>query len=347
MKSIEGTKIFDDSEIKEAADLLQQGKLVAFPTETVYGLGANALDEAAVKSIFTAKGRPSDNPLIVHIAEQEELKSLVRGELTGDVKQLIANFWPGPLTIVLPKNNTVPAVTTGGLETIAVRMPQHPVALKLIKAAQLPVAAPSANLSGKPSPTLVEHVIDDLAGKIDGILAGGQTGIGVESTVVDLSHSTPVLLRPGGVTYEQLTEILGEVEIDPTVEAKLANNDQQAISPGMKYKHYSPQAEVILVEGKIEKISDKIKELIAENYEFKVGVMVTNEFSNYYQNVTVKEMGSRSDLVEISTNIFKLLREFDDEGVDKIIVEGLPVEGLGLAIMNRLRKSAAYQIIEV
>ncbi|MCK8828032.1 L-threonylcarbamoyladenylate synthase [Natroniella acetigena] len=347
MKSIKGTKIFERSEIKEAANLLQQGKLVAFPTETVYGLGANALDEAAVRSIFTAKGRPADNPLIVHIAKQEELKSLVKGELTEDVKRLISNFWPGPLTIVLSKNAKVPAVTTGGLETIAVRMPQHPVALELIEATQLSIAAPSANLSGKPSPTLVKHVIDDLAGKVDGILAGGQTGIGVESTVVDLSQVKPVLLRPGGVTYEELTDILGKVEIDPTVEAKLSNDDQQAISPGMKYKHYSPQAEVILVEGRTEEIPTKIKELIGAHSAQKVGVMATKEFSNYYQDVTVKEMGSRSNLAEISTNIFKLLREFDAEGIDEIIVEGLPVEGLGLAIMNRLRKSAAYQIIEV
>ncbi|WP_408955444.1 L-threonylcarbamoyladenylate synthase [Natroniella sp. ANB-PHB2] len=347
MKLIEGTKIFKKSEIEEAAKLLQQGRLVAFPTETVYGLGANALDKAAVKSIFTAKGRPSDNPLIVHIAEQKELKSLVKRKLTEDVRELITNFWPGPLTIVLKKDDKVPAVTTGGLETIAVRMPQHPLALELIKAAQLPIAAPSANLSGKPSPTLFEHVIDDLVGKIDGVLAGGQAGIGVESTVVDLSREKPVLLRPGGVTYEELSEILGEVKIDPTVETKLVNDDQRAISPGMKYKHYSPQAEVILVEGRVEEIPIKIKELISENSDLKVGVMATNEFSDYYKGVTIKEMGSRSNLAEISTNIFKLLREFDAEGVDKIIVEGLPIKGLGLAIMNRLRKSAAYQIIEV
>ncbi|OCL25661.1 threonylcarbamoyl-AMP synthase [Orenia metallireducens] len=347
MRSIKGTKLFSAKEIKEATELLREGKLVAFPTETVYGLGANALDEGAVKAIFTAKGRPSDNPLIIHIGEEEDIEDLISGRVPQLAEKLINKFWPGPLTLILPKAKKVPDITTGGLNTVAVRMPNHPIALKLIKETGLPLAAPSANLSGKPSPTLVEHVIEDLAGRIAGIVDGGQTGLGVESTVIDLSREVPTLLRPGGVTYEELLEELGEIEIDPVVKSKFADESKAAISPGMKYRHYAPQAEVVLIEGKEDKIKDKIKELITANVDKKIGVMVSKELEDSYLGSNVKIMGSKDNLIEISQSIFKLLREFDEEGVEKILIEGLQLEGLGLAIMNRLRKSAAYQIVEV
>ena len=345
MQEKNGTKVFTKNELTTAAKLLKEGKLVAFPTETVYGLGANALNGQAVKNIFSAKGRPADNPLIVHIAQENELTELVAGSLSNQAQNLIDKFWPGPLTLVLNKSDQVPKITTGGLDTVAVRMPDHPIATKLIQLAGLPLAAPSANLSGRPSPTLAQHVIADLAGRIAGVVAGGQTGIGVESTVLDVSGSVPTLLRPGGITYEQLQSVLEVVKIDPAVKAKVSGESKQAISPGMKYKHYAPEAEVVLVEGKSENVAKKIKEL--SNQVDKVGIMASREHQNYYPYGIVKVMGSRSDLNEISTNIFKLLREFDQLGVEKIFIEGLPEFGMGLAIMNRLRKSAGYQIIKV
>ncbi|TDX59157.1 L-threonylcarbamoyladenylate synthase [Orenia marismortui] len=347
MKVIKGTKVFNITELKEAANLLTRGRLVSFPTETVYGLGANALQEKSVREIFNAKGRPADNPLIIHIAKKEDINNLISKELSVLAKKLINKFWPGPLTIVLSKDNKIPEITTGGLETVAIRMPNHPIALKLIEEAGVPIAAPSANLSGKPSPTLAEHVIEDLAGTIDGIIDGGQTGVGLESTVIDMSKNTPVLLRPGGVTYEELVDVLGEVDIDPAVSSKGENEAKRAISPGMKYKHYAPEAEVILIEGKSDKVKDKIEELINTYQDLKLGLMITKELRGNYSNVNLKYMGSRDNLAEVSQNIFKLLRDFDNEGVDKILVEGIVTEGLGLAIMNRLRKSAGYQIIEV
>ncbi len=347
MNSIKNTKIFNENEVDSAAELLSAGELLAFPTETVYGLGADALNPRTVNNIFVAKGRPADNPLIIHIADQADLKMLTDQEISPLIKKVIDQFWPGPLTIVLKKSSLVPEVTTGSLDTVAIRMPNHPIALRLIKEAGVPVAAPSANLSGKPSPTLADHVIEDLAGRIDGILDGGQTGIGLESTVMDLSKEVPTLLRPGGVTYEELTEVLGRVEIDPAVESKLDDISKKAISPGMKYKHYAPQAEVLLLEGDSSKIKRKIKEIINKNSNKKIGVMITIESIDDYEQAIVKIMGSRDDLSKVSQNIFKLLREFDADGVDQILIEGLVTEGLGLAIMNRLRKSAGYQILEV
>lgn len=345
MREENGSKIFTKTELNQAAKLLKEGQLVAFPTETVYGLGANALNEDAVRSIFTAKGRPADNPLIVHIAQRDRVKDLTSDSLSQAAQELMAKFWPGPLTLVLNKSEQVPEITTGGLDTVALRMPNHTLALQLIELAGLPLAAPSANLSGKPSPTLAEHVITDLAGKIAAIVDGGQTGIGVESTVLDLSGAVPTLLRPGGITYEELSTELGTVEIDPAVKTKVHYESKEAISPGMKYRHYAPQAEVILVEGEPDDIKVKIKELAAQ--ESNVGIMVSSEYQDSYQQGLVKVMGSRNNLTEISNNLFKLLRQFDDLGVDKILIEGLPEEGLGLAIMNRLRKSAGYQIIQL
>lgn len=326
----------DERKIKVAARLILEGKLVAFPTETVYGLGADALNEEAVKRIFEAKGRPADNPLIVHIADFNDLKKLAR-DIPKEAKLLAERFWPGPLTIVLPKKDEVPLVTTGGLDTVAVRMPAHEIALALIRAST-PVAAPSANISGKPSPTLAEHVVDDFYGRIEAIIDGGPTKVGVESTVIDLSSERPTLLRPGGLPLEEIEAVIGPVEIHPAVKGK---NADLARAPGMKYKHYSPNAQVIVVEGPKEMVREKIRELVREyrSKGYRVGVMATEEFEAdefYHLGRTVED---------VAKNLFKALRELDRRGVDVIIAEGVEERGLGLAVMNRLRKAAGYRIV--
>ncbi|NJE10767.1 L-threonylcarbamoyladenylate synthase [Thermococcus sp. MAR1] len=326
----------DERGIRIAARFILGGRLVAFPTETVYGLGADALNENAVRRIFEAKGRPADNPLIVHIAEFDDLKKLAE-EVPREAKLLAERFWPGPLTMVLPKRGEVPYVTTGGLDTVAVRMPAHPIALALIKAST-PIAAPSANISGKPSPTLAEHVIDDFYGRIECIIDGGETKIGVESTVIDLSSERPTLLRPGGLPLEEIEKVIGEVEIHPAVRGKLVD---VARSPGMKYRHYSPSAQVIVVEGKRENVKGKIAELV-EVYRSKglrVGVMATEE----YEADEFFHLGKTEE--EVARNLFRALRELDKRGVDVIIAEGIEERGLGFAVMNRLRKAAGYRIV--
>ncbi|MCK8824598.1 L-threonylcarbamoyladenylate synthase [Fuchsiella alkaliacetigena] len=350
MENIKGTKLFTKSDkncLKICSEILAAGGLVAFPTETVYGLGANALDPEAVKGIFAAKQRPVDNPLIVHVDSLQKVQDLV-AELPPEAELLAERFWPGPLTLVLSKREIVPQVTTGGLDTVAVRIPDHSLALELLKESTLPIAAPSANLSGRPSPTTAQHVIEDLAGRIEAIIDGGATGIGVESTVLSLTERKATLLRPGGITYEQLEQTLGRVEIDPVVRSELEKEVSQALAPGMKYQHYSPQAEVILVAGECSQIPRKIASLAKKylNLGKKVGIMATQENLDFYSLGQIKVMGSRDRLAEISANLFKLLREFDSLGVDIILVEALPTQGLGLAIMNRLRKSADGQIIK-
>ncbi|NJE85703.1 threonylcarbamoyl-AMP synthase [Thermococcus sp. CX2] len=326
----------DERKVRIAARFILEGKLVAFPTETVYGLGADALNEKAVKRIFKAKGRPADNPLIVHIADFKDLNKLAR-EIPEEAKLLAERFWPGPLTMVLPKKDEVPKVTTGGLDTVAVRMPSHPIALALIRAST-PIAAPSANVSGRPSPTMAEHVIDDFYGKIECVIDGGETKIGVESTVIDLSGEKPTLLRPGGLPLEEIERVIGEVEIHPAVRGKLVD---VARSPGMKYKHYSPEAQVIVVEGPRERVREKIKELVKE-YQGQglcVGVMATEP----YECDEFFHLGGTEE--EVARNLFKALRELDKRGVDIIIAEGIEERGLGFAVMNRLRKAAGYRII--
>ncbi|ANF21921.1 L-threonylcarbamoyladenylate synthase [Thermococcus piezophilus] len=326
----------DERKIRIAARFILEGKLVAFPTETVYGLGADALNEKAVKRIFKAKGRPADNPLIVHIADFKDLNKLAR-EIPEEAKLLAERFWPGPLTIVLPKKDEVPKVTTGGLDTVAVRMPSHPIALALIRAST-PIAAPSANVSGRPSPTLAEHVIDDFYGKIECVIDGGETKIGVESTVIDLSDEKPTLLRPGGLPLEEIEMVIGEVEIHPAVRGKLVD---VARSPGMKYKHYSPEAQIIVVEGPMERVREKIKELVKEyqGQGLRVGVMATEP----YECDEFFHFGDTEE--EFARNLFKALRELDKRGVDIIIAEGIEERGLGFAVMNRLRKAAGYRIV--
>ncbi|WP_457752276.1 L-threonylcarbamoyladenylate synthase [Thermococcus sp.] len=326
----------DARKIKLAARFILDGKLVAFPTETVYGLGADALNERAVRRIFEAKGRPPDNPLIIHISGFDELERLA-SYVPNEARLLAERFWPGPLTMVLPKADEVPLVTTGGLDTVAVRMPSHPIARALI-GESTSIAAPSANISGKPSPTLAEHVIEDFYGKIECIIDGGETAVGVESTVVDLTSEKPVLLRPGGLPLEELESVIGEVEIHPAVRGKLTD---VAKSPGMKYKHYSPNASVIVVEGKRENVRRKIMELVGEYRALGlcVGVMATEE----YDADEFFHLGKSE--AEVARNLFKALRELDKRGVDVIIAEGIEERGLGFAVMNRLRKAAGYKIV--
>ncbi len=330
----------DEKKIKVAAKFIREGKLVAFPTETVYGLGANALDSKAVKRIFEAKGRPADNPLIVHIADFNQVHELAR-EVPPEVELLAKHFWPGPLTVVLPKRENVPRITTGGLDTVAIRMPAHEIALGLIRASKRPIAAPSANISGKPSPTLAEHVIDDFYGRIECIIDGGETKIGVESTVLDLTTKPPTLLRPGGLPMEEIERVIGKIKIHPAVKGKEVN---LAKAPGMKYKHYAPNAQVIVIEGVREKVKGKIMELLMEYKKqgIKVGVMATGDF---YEADAYVNLGNSEE--EIARNLFKALRELDKSGVDIILAEGIEEKGLGLAVMNRLRKAAGYKIIKV
>ena len=330
----------DERKVKIAARFIKEGKLVAFPTETVYGLGAGALDKEAVIKIFHAKGRPADNPLIVHIADFEQVYELAR-EVPKEAELLAKHFWPGPLTMVLPKKENVPNETTGGLDSVAIRMPSHEIALGLIRASKRPIAAPSANISGRPSPTLAEHVVDDFYGKIECIIDGGETKIGVESTVLDLTTWPPMLLRPGGLPLEKIEEVIGEIQIHPAVMGKEVD---LAKSPGMKYKHYSPNAEVVVVEGKKEKVREKLKELIKELRAegLKIGVMATGDF---YEADEYFDLGGSEE--EIARNMFKALRELDKRGVNMILAEGIEEKGLGLAIMNRLRKAAGYKIIRV
>lgn len=332
--------------IQTAAKILQEGGLVAFPTETVYGLGGNGLDGAACEKIYLAKGRPSDNPLILHISEFEELNAIVR-EISPAAKKLMDAFWPGPLTMVFPKADIVPAKATGGLDTVAVRFPNHPVARAIIKATGLPIAAPSANSSGKPSPTRASHVEYDLNGKIDMIVDGGAAEWGLESTIVDVSGDVPMILRPGAVTKEMMEEVVGRVEIDPAILTKPAA-DLKPKAPGMKYTHYSPKAEVVLVKGERQAVADEINRLAAldRSNGKKTGVMATEETKDLYHADIILSLGSRKRPEEIGANLFKLLRKFDFLGAEKVYSEVFSEEGEGMAIMNRLNKAAGYQMIE-
>lgn len=329
--------------IEEAACILRRGGTVAFPTETVYGLGANGLDEAAVAKIFAAKGRPVDNPLILHIATLEELKLLIR-ELPPLAEKLMRSFWPGPLTLVLPRSERIPDIVTGGLDTVAVRMPDHMVAQLLIAKAGVPVAAPSANLSGRPSPTCAMAVWDDLHGKIDVVIDGGPSGIGVESTVVDMTGEIPVLLRPGGITLEELRTVLGNIHVDEV----LRGETERPKAPGMKYTHYAPKAPVIVVEGSHSAVCAVIDREVKKQQAlgYCVGVMATRETARNIRADIVKEMGdAHNNMFSIAAGLFSILRAFDDSDVDMIYAEGVSEEGIGLAIMNRLRKAAGYHVI--
>ncbi|QXM07377.1 L-threonylcarbamoyladenylate synthase [Crassaminicella indica] len=339
-------KAIDEAQLEASAQVLRSGGTVAFPTETVYGLGANALDEKAVKKIFEAKGRPSDNPLIVHISKLNELDALVE-EIPPNAKKVMERFWPGPITIILKRTDKIPDVITAGLDTVAIRMPSHPIANKLIEMAGVPVAAPSANLSGKPSPTKAEHVIHDLKGKVDVIISGGNCDVGLESTVVDMTGNIPMILRPGGVTKEHLEEIFEKVEVDKAIEE--GNQALTPKSPGMKYTHYSPQAEVIILEGDMESVVKAIHKLQEEKEAqgLRVGIMCTDETKKLYKNGVVISMGSRKDLATIANHLFAVLRQFDAAGVDIIYAEGVEQKLLGHAVMNRMIKAAGYHVVKV
>ncbi|NLK76972.1 MAG: threonylcarbamoyl-AMP synthase [Clostridiales bacterium] len=336
----------DKKKIEAAGDILKQGGLVAFPTETVYGLGADALNPEASKKIYAAKGRPSDNPLIVHISNMKALEKIT-SEIPEKAKKMAKEFWPGPLTMIFPKSEQVPLETTGGLETVAVRMPNHPIALALIDAGGGYIAAPSANTSGKPSPTKAEHVALDMDGKIPMILDGGAVGIGIESTIVDFSTEIPMILRPGYITPEMIQKVIGEVKMDPG----LSMDDPTAHpkAPGMKYKHYAPKADLILVNGAQEKVIQKINELVSMAQESgkKTGVIGTDETCGRYQAGIVKSIGTRSEEDTIARHLYGILREFDDLDVDVIYSESFSTPRIGQAIMNRMLKAAGHQVIEV
>jgi len=337
----------DIEKVRAAASIIREGGLVAFPTETVYGLGADALNSKAVLALFEAKKRPMDNPPIVHVENINDVYRLAE-QVPPKADKLMKAFWPGPLTLVFKRSDTVPDITVAGLDTIAVRMPQHPVALALIRESSRPIAAPSANLAGKPSPTSAEHVLDDLNGRIDAILDGGPTRIGVESTVLDLSVDPAMVLRPGGTPLEALRKVLGDVKLHPFVVAEKELPIEKTRSPGMKHKHYAPKAQVILVEGAVSAVMATIKSLISTYWlqDKRVGVLATDETAWAYEADVVKSLGTRRNVDAMAANLFRLLREFDEENVDAIFAESVPTEGLGLAVMNRLRKASGYNIIK-
>lgn len=338
--------ILDEKIINEAALSIKSGGIVAFPTETVYGLGANALNATAVAKIFEAKGRPQDNPLIIHVADYDIDKYVKK--VPEVAKSIINKFWPGPITIILEKKEIVPSITSAGLSTIGVRMPQNNIARALIKAAEVPIAAPSANISGRPSPTDMSSCVEDLDGKVDYIIGGESSLVGVESTIIDCTVKPICILRPGAITLEMLKEVDKDVYIDPAVLSK-PGEDFKPKAPGMKYRHYAPKAPVKIVSGEINKVVEKIGEIVL-NYNKqgkKVGIISTDETKSLYKNDIVVSLGSRKNLNDIGKNLFKVLRSFDSIEVDIILCEAFEEVGVGTAIMNRLKKSAGFDILEV
>lgn len=336
----------DREKIQAAGDIIRSGGLVAFPTETVYGLGADALNASASKKIYEAKGRPSDNPLIVHIADFVDLEKIA-AEVPENARKLNDAFWPGPLTMIVRKNERVPYETTGGMDTVAIRMPNHPVALALIRAGGGYIAAPSANTSGRPSPTLAEHVAEDMAGRIPMILDGGLVGIGIESTIVDLTEEVPMILRPGYITPEMLEAVIGTVRMDPGIIA--ADSTQKPKAPGMKYKHYAPRADMVIVAGEEDRVVTKINELAAAAGEAgrRVGIICTDETKLRYHADNVVSIGARTDEDAIAQHLYKILRDFDDTDTEVIYSESFATPRIGQAIMNRLLKAAGHQVISV
>ena len=332
--------------IEEAARVIKSGGIVAFPTETVYGLGANALEEEAVKKIFIAKGRPQDNPLIVHVCSKD-ISNLVK-KVPKVAQELINKFWPGPLTIILEKKDIIPNMTSADLDTIGIRMPNSEIALKLIELSDRPIAAPSANISGRPSPTEVERCIDDLDGRVDYIIGGESSDIVVESTIIDCTVNPLLILRPGGITLEMLREIDSNIDIDKALKSK-PSADLKPKAPGMKYRHYAPKAHLKIIRGKNEKTIEIIREML-ENYIEKnseVAVLTTDENLNRFDKGNIISLGSEKDLNQIAKNLFEALRKCDDLGVQYILCQGFEEKGVGVAIMNRLSKAAGYDIIDV
>jgi L-threonylcarbamoyladenylate synthase len=342
------TKIYRISEkdtdiIKEAANVIKRGGIVAFPTETVYGLGANALNGEACSKIYAAKKRPPDNPLIVHVADFN-ISDYVE-EIPEKARLLMEAFWPGPITIIMKKSSIIPLEATAGLDTVGIRMPENRVARKLIEFSEVPIAAPSANLSGKPSPTTIEHCIDDLSGRVDMIIGGDKCDVGLESTVVDTIDGNVTILRPGGITREMMAEVVGEVFIDPAING-IKDDSIKPRAPGMKYRHYAPKSPLTIIRGEEEKVVDYINSRVSES-NGKTGIMATDETINRYKSGNVISVGSRKNPGKIAANLFDCLREFDKIDVDQIYAEGFSESGLGLAIMNRLKKAAGYRIIDL
>lgn len=332
----------------QAKEILKSGGLVAFPTETVYGLGGDALNPEASAKIYAAKGRPSDNPLIVHIADMEALKVLTTG-VPDKARILADHFWPGPLTMIMPKADIVPYGTTGGLDTVAIRMPSHPTAYELIRTSECYIAAPSANTSGRPSPTTADHVYADLNGKIDMIIDSGKVEIGLESTIVDMTSEVPVILRPGYITKAMMEELIGEVTIDQAILADQEDPTLRPKAPGMKYKHYAPKGELVIVEGKRMEVADRVNALICENEAagLKTGVIASEENLDLYHCDYKMNIGSREHEESIAANLYDVLRQMDELGVERIYSESFAGGSLGAAIMNRLLKAAGHHVLRL
>ena len=338
--------IKEQDKIEEAAQIIKKGGIVAFPTETVYGLGADALNQEAVKKIFIAKGRPQDNPLIIHVASKNIDKYVE--EIPPVAESLMNKFWPGPLTIILKKKDIIPDVTSANLKSIGIRMPDNDVARKLIELSGTAIAAPSANISGRPSPTDLERCVEDLDGRVDLIIGGDNSKIGVESTIVDCTVNPPLVLRPGGITLEMLKEIDSSIEIDMAIMQK-PNEKLKPKAPGMKYRHYAPKAKVIIISGNRKKTVAKIKEMVDYNIDKqnKVCILTVEENESEYQEGNKIVLGSLSDLSTVAKNLFEALRKCDDLGADLILAEAYEEKGVGIAIMNRLNKAAGFDIINV
>lgn len=347
IKKITGDKELNSDIIKTAAGIISRGGLVAFPTETVYGLGGDAFASDAAGKIYAAKGRPSDNPLIVHISKIEDLYEL-SDEVPKLALKLADRFWPGPLTMIVKKNDRVPKEVTGGLNTVAVRLPKHPVARELIQKSGTFVAAPSANLSGRPSPTRAEHVIEDLSGRVDMIIDGGDIELGLESTIIDLSDDVPTILRPGYITIDMLKKVAANVVLDKALMTGV-KGDVKPKAPGMKYRHYAPKAELTIVEGRDEDVINAIQRLISEETDKgrKVGVMLSSEKIDKISCENKLCPGSLGNEEEIAKNLFACLRKFDELSVDVIFSEGFSEDGIGQAIMNRLLKAAGHRVLNV
>ena len=339
------TKLFTapltEEQLNMAADIIRRGGLLGIPTETVYGLGADALNEQACLHIFEAKGRPQDNPLIIHVADAGWLPRYCR-DIPPQAYALARRFWPGPLTMILPRREIVPLRTTGGLDTVGVRCPDHPVTLEIIRRAGVPIAAPSGNTSGRPSPTAAGHMQEDMWGKIDGIVDGGPCGVGVESTIIDLTCTPPRLLRPGGLPLEALEEVLGQVMVDGAVTAE-PEQGAKPRAPGMAYRHYAPKAPVTVVSGNAEMSAEYIR----RNLQDRSGIICFHEYIHWFGGHVVHDLGHAADKAEQARHVFDALRTFDDTDVTEIWAQCPDSEGLGLAVENRLKKAAGFHVIEV